>query len=171
MIPNGDQMNSTHECDINWPLLPQRARGGHIIPALSQHLLLSVVKWCESGCKVTFQHDCCVVHYEAKVMMYGKKCPITKLWLVPLHQRKQLRLVKIRVRTLALKVEVIKGIYYPTKVLDIWRFVGLVHYYKDIWHKRAYTLDSFAKIFFDKVKFKQTKEEKNTFMRMKVFKQ
>ena len=24
--------------------------------------------------------------------MYGQKCPITKLWLVPLHQRKQLRL-------------------------------------------------------------------------------
>ena len=62
-IPNGNRMNSTHECDINWPLLPQCARCGHIIPALSQHLLLSVVKLCESGCKVTFQHDCCVVHY------------------------------------------------------------------------------------------------------------
>ena len=42
-IPNGDQMNSTHECDIDWQLLPQQARGGHIIPALSQHLLLAVV--------------------------------------------------------------------------------------------------------------------------------
>ena len=62
-------------------------------PALSQHLLLSVVKLCESGCKVTFQHDCCVVHYKGKIMLYGQKCPITKLWLVPLHQRKQLRLV------------------------------------------------------------------------------
>ena len=56
-IPNGEQMNSTYECDIDWPLLPQRARGRHIIPALSQHLFLSVVKLCESGCKVTFQHD------------------------------------------------------------------------------------------------------------------
>ena len=43
-IPNRDQMNSTHECDIDWPLLPQRAHGGHIIPSLSQHSLLSVVK-------------------------------------------------------------------------------------------------------------------------------
>ena len=92
-IPNGKQMNSTHECDIDWPLLPQRARDGHIIPALSQHLLLSVVKLCESGCKVTFQHDCCVVHYKGKVMLYRQKCPITKLWLVPLHQLKQLRLI------------------------------------------------------------------------------
>ena len=78
-IPNVEQMNSTHECDIDWPLLPQRAHGGHIIPALSQHSLLSVIKLCESGCRVTFQHDCCVVHYKGKIMLYGQKCPITKL--------------------------------------------------------------------------------------------
>ena len=92
-IPNGEQMNSTHECDIDWPLLPQRARGRHIIPALSQQSLLSVVKLCEIGCRVTFQHDFCVVHYKGKIMMYGPKCLITKLWLVPIHQRKQLLLV------------------------------------------------------------------------------
>ena len=86
-------MNSTHEFDIDWPLLPQRARGGHIIPSLSQHSLLSVVKLCESGCKVTFQHNFCVVHYKGKIMLYRQKCPITKLWLVPLHQQKQLRLI------------------------------------------------------------------------------
>ena len=98
-IPNDDRMNSTHEYDIDWPLLPHRARGGHIIPALSQHSLLSVVKLCENGCKVTFQHDYCVVHYNGKIMMYGQKCPITKLWLVPLHQRKQLRLIAKNNRT------------------------------------------------------------------------
>ena len=56
-IPNGDHMNSTHECDIDWPLLPQRARGGHIIPALSQHSLLSVVLKCNSAATFTLFYD------------------------------------------------------------------------------------------------------------------
>ena len=31
-----------------------------------------------------FRHDCCIVKFKDKIILYGKKCPTTNLWLVPL---------------------------------------------------------------------------------------
>ena len=40
IIPDGNTMKSTHECDINWPDLPAVALTAHIIPQLKQQSLL-----------------------------------------------------------------------------------------------------------------------------------
>ena len=84
VIPNGSRCKSTEECDLDWDMLPQRARKGHILPSLKTHALISVVKLCDAGCQVIFKHNCCLVIYNNKVVMYGVRCPRTHLWLVPL---------------------------------------------------------------------------------------
>ena len=55
---------------------------------------------------------------------------------------------KKRVKSLSSKLEVIKSIDVPTKVCDVWRFVGIVNYYRDMWHKRTYN-SSFKKTMFN----------------------
>ena len=87
VIPDGSKMESTHECDIAWPALPKNATTGHIIPQLTQQSLLSVVKLCDAGCTVTFKHESCIISYNEKIVMYGIKCPRTRLWLVPLNMQ------------------------------------------------------------------------------------
>ena len=66
IIPNGNTMVSTHECNINWLDLPEAARTAHIIPQLKQQSFLSVVKLCDAGCTVKFEHDQCTSTYDNK---------------------------------------------------------------------------------------------------------
>ena len=77
VIPDGEKMLSTKECNIDWPALPKSARHGHIIPSLKNYVLISVVKLCDAGCQVLFKYDCCLVIYKGKIIMYGVRCPRT----------------------------------------------------------------------------------------------
>ncbi len=43
LLPNGDQVRSTHTCTLDLPKLPATARLAHIIPGLASHSLISVV--------------------------------------------------------------------------------------------------------------------------------
>ena len=52
-----------------------------------------------------------------------------------------------RVRPLSSKVEAIKSIDVKIKVSEVRRFVVLVKYYRDMWHKRAHTLALLKNIF------------------------
>ena len=56
-----------------------------------------------------------------------------------------------------------KAIYSSTKIRDMCRFVGLINYYRDMWHKRVHTLYPLTKLFYTKVKFKQIDVEQNAF--------
>ena len=85
-IPDGATLQSSHECDINWPDLPKEARTGHILPGLANQSLIPVVKLYNAGCIVIFHKLCCTILYNNKIILYGIKCPTTKLWLVPLKQ-------------------------------------------------------------------------------------
>ena len=63
-IPTGAKINSTKECDLDWPELPQAARNGHILPSLKNMALVSVTKLCDAGCEVIFRHNCCLIVYK-----------------------------------------------------------------------------------------------------------
>ena len=49
-MPDGNSVSSTHTCELDLPQLPKQARLGHIIPGLSKHSLLSVIKLCNAEC-------------------------------------------------------------------------------------------------------------------------
>ena len=89
VIPDGRCMSSTKERDLDWPVLPQETRQGHIIPSLKNHTLIFVVKLCNARCDVIFRHNCCLVVYKGKIIMYCVWCPQTQLWMVPLSTKTQ----------------------------------------------------------------------------------
>ena len=88
IIPNGNNMTSTQECDIDWPDLPPAARTGRIVPSLRRQALISVVKLTDAGCDVIFRKNCCIVFHNGNLVLWGVKCPYTKLWLVPLTAKR-----------------------------------------------------------------------------------
>ena len=58
-----------------------------------------------------------------------------------------------RVRPLLSKVEAVKAINIPNKVCNVRRFVGLVNYYRYMWHKHAPTLALLTKLWSTKVNY------------------
>ena len=86
-IPDGSQVQSTHTCTVAIPELPDAARIGHIIPGLASHSLLSVVKLCNAGCEVSCSKVECIVKYRGRIVLRGRKCSSTGLWMVPLDTR------------------------------------------------------------------------------------
>ena len=69
--PDGAYVASTHTCNLKIPNLPQAARLAHLIPGLASHSLVSVVRLCNAGCRVTFTKIDCVVEYRGRTIMKG----------------------------------------------------------------------------------------------------
>ena len=66
-----------------YPATTGKAKLGHIISALVLHSLFSVVCLCNAGCEVTFTKIECIVKHRGRVVLRGKKCMRTGLWMVP----------------------------------------------------------------------------------------
>ena len=84
-LPDGNEIRSTHTGLINVPRLPRSRRIGHVIPGLSRYSLVSVVASCNAGCDVMFTKIDVIVKYRGRVVLTGRKCTRTGLWMVPLH--------------------------------------------------------------------------------------
>ena len=82
-IPDGSRVQSTHDCKLAIPELPEKARIGHVVPGLASHALVSVIKLCNAGCEVTFTKIECTVKYRGRVVLTGYKCQRTGLWMIP----------------------------------------------------------------------------------------
>lgn len=84
---DGNKVKSTHRCTVavDIPGLPQASCRGHIIPGLALHLLMSVVTLCNTGCEVTFNKTSVRVTYNGNMIITGRKCQRTGLWMAPLN--------------------------------------------------------------------------------------
>ena len=51
-------------------------------------------------------------------------------------------------KILIVQIDINKAIDVPTKVRDIFWFVGIVKYYKGMWHKSTHTLATLTKFMF-----------------------
>jgi hypothetical protein len=62
------------------------ARFYHITPGLVSHSLVSVVKLCEAGCKISFTKwgISVEIRYNGRVVLTVSKCTRTGLWMIPL---------------------------------------------------------------------------------------
>ena len=88
ILPDGDTIKSTHECELNIPALPAKARIAHIVPGLAHTSLISIRVLCDAGWAVYYDEDECQVHYKKHLIWTGQREPTTKLWVFPLDQRK-----------------------------------------------------------------------------------
>ena len=82
-LADGRHVMSTHMCDIILPGLPTTLVG-HIIPELSIASLFGIRVLTEAGCTVTFNNLKCVVQYNNRTILVGKKDPTTDLWTLPI---------------------------------------------------------------------------------------
>ena len=68
------------------------------------------------------------------------------------------------VRPQPTKLDAITSVEDPTAVCNVRWFLGIVSYYRGVWHKPVYTLSPLAKLCSTKIKFKCTGLEQNAFM-------
>ena len=84
VIPYSTTIYFTHECEFDWPLLPEAVCHGHIIPGLAQQSLISVAQLCRAFYTAVVKHDSCLTLYHGHIAIYGNKCPKRGLWVAPL---------------------------------------------------------------------------------------
>ena len=84
-LPNGKVIKSTHTCNLDIPWLPEHMTEAHIVPGLAHSSLISTRKFCDAGCKVTFDMDECKVYYKNELVLVGKRCKTTNLWKLPIN--------------------------------------------------------------------------------------
>jgi hypothetical protein len=82
--PNGTIMTSTHEADLDLPMLPPAARRIHIVPELASASLISMGQLCDAGCSVAFTASNVNVSINDIIVLTGHRTPNTLLWHFPL---------------------------------------------------------------------------------------
>ena len=83
-LPDGEQLHSTHTCELDIPWLPRKARQAHIVPGLQHTSLISIKVLCDAGCKVSYDEERCKVYLKNKLVWHGGRGPTTQLWVLPL---------------------------------------------------------------------------------------
>jgi hypothetical protein len=78
--PNGSVMYSTHEAELDMPMLPLAARQVHIVPALHPHSLMSIGQLCDNGCTVEFNSNSVNIQHNGTTVMRGSRTTDTRLW-------------------------------------------------------------------------------------------
>ena len=78
-LPDGNKVQLTHKCVLDFPQFPESARNGHIIPGSASNSLVSVVVLCNAGCEVTLKAFDVTVKYKGKIVLTGTKCMQTVL--------------------------------------------------------------------------------------------
>jgi hypothetical protein len=73
-------MYSTHEAELDFPILPISARHVHIVPALRTLSLLSMSQLCDAGCKIIFSATTVSVLHCNKRNLNGDQSPLIGLW-------------------------------------------------------------------------------------------
>ena len=82
--PNGTLMHSTKEVTAIVPTtvtahIPQHHFNGHVLPALAQHTILSIGKFCDAGCHCILQADKAYIIKNNHIIIEGKRSP-NGLW-------------------------------------------------------------------------------------------
>jgi hypothetical protein len=73
-------MHSTHEAELDMPMLPAAAKQVHIVPELTTHTLLSIGQLCDAGCDVAFTAEEVTIKYKGNTVLSGHRTCHTPLW-------------------------------------------------------------------------------------------
>lgn len=83
-LPNRQQIQATHTCDLLLHTLPPGARHAHKFPHLA-HPLLSISQLCDHGCIATFDSNQVRITHDDDTVLVGNRDPTTNLWTIPLQ--------------------------------------------------------------------------------------
>jgi hypothetical protein len=85
-LPNGDQIQSTHEATLRFDNVPQGALRAHLFPDLRGQALLSIGVFCDAGCTASFTDTTVLIHYKGQLVLEGARQP-PGLWTTNLNVR------------------------------------------------------------------------------------
>ena len=74
-LPNGENIQSTHEATLPFPNLPKKALEAHVFPGLNGHALLSIGTFCDAGCTALFTATAVIISRDGKVVLTGQRQP------------------------------------------------------------------------------------------------
>ena len=83
-VPNGTYLQSSAQCKLDFPMLPEEAQQAHILPGLTMGSLLSIGRLCDAGCIATFDQHKVNIFKDDTLLLSGSRDPATKLWSIPL---------------------------------------------------------------------------------------
>ena len=79
--PNGKFMKSTHFADLNYPNLPQDSAASHIFPHLASGSLISIGKFCDTGCNIHMDTRTFAITQHGNTVLTGTQEP-GDIWYV-----------------------------------------------------------------------------------------
>ena len=88
-LPDGNIIQSSHECSLDHPVLSQQANKAFIFPKLQLSNLISVDQLCDDNCTVTFSKTNAIVSKNNETILTGQRNPTNGMWTLPLSSFKQ----------------------------------------------------------------------------------
>ena len=80
-LPNGNQVVSTHQAELDLPMLSPLARHVHIVPGLQEFSLLSIGQLCDAGYSICFDKNVMrVLSSDDTCVLTGTRSSLTRLW-------------------------------------------------------------------------------------------
>eukprot|EP00957_Ditylum_brightwellii_P053627 4063522-Ditylum_brightwellii.AAC.1 len=92
-LPDGNQMRSTHKCDLPWDQLPQEVKEVHTFSQLKSGNLINIRKFCDN--KAVFLKDTVeIINLTTNdVVLTGhQKVAHGHMWMIPLQQQYKTKL-------------------------------------------------------------------------------
>jgi hypothetical protein len=93
-LPNGNIIYSTNTCNLDILWLPHHLIAAHSVPDLAHSSLVSTRKFCNAGCKVTFNEDTCKVYHKGIRLLTGGRDSKSQLWQLPINSIKLSRKIE-----------------------------------------------------------------------------
>ena len=72
-LPDGEQIKSTHTCQIDIPWLPEASTSAHTVPGLAHTSLVYINMLCDDGCKVEYNTGKCRFIFKYKIVWKGNE--------------------------------------------------------------------------------------------------
>ena len=82
LLPNHQNITSTHQANLNINNLPPAAKSVHVFPSLASGSLLSIGQLCDSGCTATFTASTATISRNGQPIITGHRNKLSKLWTI-----------------------------------------------------------------------------------------
>ena len=118
--PDGRQLKSTHECKLDIPTFPKKARAAHIVPGLAHTLLVSIKILVDEGCNVEYDGIYVKVFHKQKIVWQGTREQMTGLWTLPLDKQ---HIQKETKRTIPIALHMAHNTYQMTSKQELIQYL------------------------------------------------
>jgi hypothetical protein len=83
-LADSSHIKSTHEGELDLPMLPPAARTAHLLPKLKPKALLSIGQLCDNGCTAEFSATDVIIKSNNTPILQGYRDPMG-LWRIPIQ--------------------------------------------------------------------------------------